>query len=166
MKSRTLMWITPVILFAVVALPTRLAAQSDPAKIPRHHHYKLIDMGTFGGPKSNPAQEFSLTEHKVMVGWSATSAPTTPSSNPIVCGGVDGWVPFITVTFQWQDGTLTNLGALPDSNCSEPFQVNGHGEIVGSSPSARFSALHTFQAFGNSEKPPRNNGLRGALAVE
>ena len=35
-----------------------------------------------------------------------------------------------------------------------------------SSPSARFSALHTFQAFGNSEKPPRNNGLRGALAVE
>ena len=26
--------------------------------------------------------------------------------------------------------------------------------------------LHTFQAFGNSEKPPRNNGLRGALAVE
>ena len=35
-----------------------------------------------------------------------------------------------------------------------------------SSPSARFSALHTFQAFGNSEKPPRNNGLLGALAVE
>ena len=35
-----------------------------------------------------------------------------------------------------------------------------------SSPSARFSALHTFQAFGNSEKSPRNNGLRGALAVE
>ena len=31
-----------------------------------------------------------------------------------------------------------------------------------SSPSARFSALHTFQAFANSEKPPRNNGLRGA----
>jgi hypothetical protein len=35
-----------------------------------------------------------------------------------------------------------------------------------SNPSARFSALHTFQAFGNSEKPRRNNGLRGALAVE
>jgi len=35
-----------------------------------------------------------------------------------------------------------------------------------SSPSARFSALHTFQAFGNSEKPPPNNGLPGALAVE
>jgi hypothetical protein len=33
-------------------------------------------------------------------------------------------------------------------------------------PSACFSALHTFQAFGNSEEPPRNNGLRGALAVE
>src|SRR5258708_40340373 len=34
-----------------------------------------------------------------------------------------------------------------------------------SSPSHRFSALHTFQSFGNSEKPPRNNGLRGALSL-
>ena len=32
-----------------------------------------------------------------------------------------------------------------------------------SSRSARFAALHTFQAFGNLEKLPRNNGLRGAL---
>jgi hypothetical protein len=30
----------------------------------------------------------------------------------------------------------------------------------------RFSARHTFQAFGNSEKLPRNKSLRGALAVE
>jgi hypothetical protein len=30
-----------------------------------------------------------------------------------------------------------------------------------SNPSARFSALHTFQAFANSEKHPSNNGLRG-----
>jgi hypothetical protein len=35
-----------------------------------------------------------------------------------------------------------------------------------SSPSARFSALRTFQAFGNSEKPPGNNGLRGVLAFD
>jgi hypothetical protein len=35
--------------------------------------------------------------------------------------------------------------------------LNAAGEIV---------LEHTFQAFGNSEKPPRNNGLRGALAVE
>jgi hypothetical protein len=27
-------------------------------------------------------------------------------------------------------------------------------------------AAYAHQAFGNSEKPPRNNGLRGALAVE
>ena len=35
-----------------------------------------------------------------------------------------------------------------------------------SSPSARFSALHTFKPLGISEKPTHNNGLRGALAIE
>ena len=35
-----------------------------------------------------------------------------------------------------------------------------------SSPSDCFSAIYTFQAFGNSERPPRNNGLRGALSSD
>jgi len=44
MKSKTLMCITAITLFAALALPGQLAAQ--------HHHYKLIDLGTFGGPSS------------------------------------------------------------------------------------------------------------------
>ena len=39
MKSKTLTWVTPVILFVVLALPTHMAAQSDTAKIPHQHHY-------------------------------------------------------------------------------------------------------------------------------
>jgi hypothetical protein len=136
MKSRNFILAVTVAVVTAMTIPTGLAAQDDAAqsKKAHHHHYKLIDMGTFGGPNSNPAQDFSLNQRGVMVGWSATPNPTTPTSNPIVCGGVDGSVPFITVSFQWQDGILTDLGALPGgSNCSEPFQLNDRGEIVGTS---------------------------------
>jgi hypothetical protein len=48
MKSRILMAI--VITFsAALAMSNLLAAQQHHA---RHHHYKLIDMGSFGGPQS------------------------------------------------------------------------------------------------------------------
>src|SRR6266704_1681695 len=44
MKSRTVMRITAITLFAALALPGHVAAQ--------HTRYKLIDFGTFGGPSS------------------------------------------------------------------------------------------------------------------
>jgi probable HAF family extracellular repeat protein len=140
MKSRTLMWITPVILFAVVALPTRMAAQSDPAKIPQHNHYKLIDMGTFGGPASSinsPFSQGTLNNQDIATGWSATSFPTLLTSSFLICGGLDAVVPFITHTFEW-NGVVRDLGAFPPSetNCSEPFYMNGKGEIVGASETA------------------------------
>jgi hypothetical protein len=40
------------LLFAALASPERLAAQDKQDHNRRHHHYKLIDMGTFGGPMS------------------------------------------------------------------------------------------------------------------
>jgi probable HAF family extracellular repeat protein len=133
MKTRRLTFTWAIVMVVALVIPAGLAAR-DRRDHNTHHHYQLIDMGTFGGPNSNPAQDFSLNQRGVMVGWSATPTPTSPTSNPIVCGGVDGAVPFITVTFQWQDGTLTDLGALPGgSNCSEPFRVNDRGEIVGTS---------------------------------
>ena len=49
MKSRTLMYFVAITFFAALAIPVQLAAQGNKGK-QKHHHYKLIDLGTFGGP--------------------------------------------------------------------------------------------------------------------
>ena len=70
-------------------------------------------------------------------------------------GGSAGW------EFQSHITQISNTRASILSEASEL----GLGCMY-SSPSARFWALRTFQAFGNSEKPTRDNALRGALAFE
>lgn len=145
MKSRILSCVTAMMLFAALANPVRLGAQDKQDDIPRHHHYKLIDMGTFGGPASFVVGEGGadgapgLNEHGVAVGGSAISTPTSPSSNPLVCGGNTGAVPFVFRALRWKNGTTTNLGALPgDNNCSSAFAVDAKGEIVGASENGAF----------------------------
>jgi probable HAF family extracellular repeat protein len=111
-------------LSAVLAMPASVVAQ-------QHHHYKLIDMGPFGGPMSSYP---ILNQQSTIVGWSATTTPTTAASNPFICGGVDGSISFITVAFEFEEGNLTNLGALSGpNNCSIPFWINDLGEVVGAS---------------------------------
>ena len=53
MKSSLSMYIAAVTLFAALAVPLQLAAQESHDQKPKHHHYKVVDMGTFGGPASN-----------------------------------------------------------------------------------------------------------------
>jgi probable HAF family extracellular repeat protein len=148
MKSRILMLIAVMTCLVALAIPLRLAAQKQKHYTVMHHHYKLIDMGTFGGPVSSinyPFSDGTLNSRGVTVGWSATSASTSPTSNPFICGGLDAVVPFITHAFQW-DGAVTDLGALPPSasNCSEPFWVNDKGEVVGASENGQIDPLSGF----------------------
>jgi probable HAF family extracellular repeat protein len=148
MRSAKLMCVAAIAVLALLTIPARFAAQNDRDRKHQHHHYQLIDMGTFGGPNSSinwPIKGGSLNSRGVTVGWSATAAPTTPTSNPLICGGLDGKVPFITLAFRWQNGTLTDLGALPGANnCSEPTWMNAKGEIVGLSENGEVDPLLGF----------------------
>jgi len=135
-KSLHLMSLTLVTLFVALAIPVRLDAQDNQDHEHRHHHYKLIDMGTFGGPASfiNPPFNVNpeLSRRGVTAGGSATAVPTTSTSNFFVCGGLDGLVPKVFHAFEWHDGAVLDLGALPPvhENCSNAQAVNSSGDIV------------------------------------
>jgi probable HAF family extracellular repeat protein len=138
MKFRTLTCITAMTLFAVLAVPVPLAAQ-EPQEGKQHHRYKLIDMGTFGGPASFVNPPFNsvpaLNSRGTIVGSSATSIPITSTSDGFVCGSPLGFVPASFHAFEWQKGVVTDLGALPPSeeNCSNAGAVNASGESAGTS---------------------------------
>jgi probable HAF family extracellular repeat protein len=133
--------ISAISLFVALAIPASLAAQDnqDRNKNPQHHHYQLVDMGTFGGPESYINNPMSLGAPNQMnsrgttVGSSATSIPSPPHTNLAICGGLDG-TDFVFHAFQWQDDKVTDLGALPGHhNCSVATSINASGEIAGSS---------------------------------
>ena len=85
MKSKTLTLITAMTLFAT-AIPARLSAQD-------HSRYKLIDLGTLGGPTSyfSNGNDGILNNKGTAAGWADTSTPdpytpfcfNPPVSSPI-----------------------------------------------------------------------------------
>src|SRR6266852_4327571 len=145
MKSKKLC-ITSMALFAALAVPLSLSARDHRGhnNSPKHHHYQLIDMGTFGGPASN-AIPF-LNNSCTMIGGSATAVAAPPITNFYGNGGFDGFVPFVFHTFQWTDGAVTDLGALPGSNenFSNPGSINATGEITGDSENGIIDPVSGF----------------------
>src|ERR1700730_3426134 len=141
MKSRFLMCLAAVTVFAALAMPIRLAGQGESKHNNKHHHYQGIDMGTFGGPASFFAEtrEFvsatgELSKAGVVVGGSATSIPTTATSNPLLCGGIAGGIPDVFHIFEWQSGVVSDLGALAGAtNCSAAGGINSKRVVVGAS---------------------------------
>jgi probable HAF family extracellular repeat protein len=138
---------TPVVvmtLFAALAMPVGMAAQDNPLQDhkSKHHQYKLIDMGTFGGPASyttiGGAGNTFLNNRGVVSGSADT--PTLDPNAPN-CGNPDC---FISHTFRWQDGVLTDLGALPGVNNSYEIGMNARGWIAGSSGNGAIDPLTGF----------------------
>src|SRR5215471_1498004 len=117
---------------AALALPGQGVAQARAASYP----YRLVDPGTFGGPQSFfnlPA--VPLTKQGGLLGSADTTIPDAdyPNFNPFLVGFPDPW---LVHAFEWKDGQLTDLGALPGNNGSSVFEVNGNGVGVGASETA------------------------------
>jgi len=144
MKPKKLMCITAIALFAGLAIPAGLAAQDkqEHNNHHKHHRYKLIDLGTFGGPQSWVFGAFEWPASTVnnagtVVGGadSSNSNPNYPNVNPFLgpaqlFGYAD---PFVFQAFKWEKGTLTNLGTLPGGYNSFPDWISANGLVAGAS---------------------------------
>jgi probable HAF family extracellular repeat protein len=143
MKSETLTCITTVTLFVALA-PLQLAAQGQPqGKLqPR---YKLVDLGTFGGPNSGVPtafDELNGTAGAQAISNQGTVAGTadTATADPL-CAFDDCFYPN---AFQWRNGVLTNLGALPGSPYSGASWISSNGLIAGVSENGQNDPLTGF----------------------
>ena len=134
MKSRTWMWMTAVSLFAALAMPVGMAAQDNPSpdNKPKHKKYRLVDMGTFGGPASELTTNNGvgvgakvLNDRGTLTGSADTPVPDPYSPNCFAASC------FVTHAFRWEDGHRSDLGTLPGINSSQGTGVNELGWIAG-----------------------------------
>jgi len=139
MNSKTWTRIIVLTLFATLDIPVHLAAQ-DTAKLHQphqYHHYRLIDMGTLGGPnsynESNPP-EIVINAHGAAAIGADTSLPDPfPSDCFIDC--------FVSDAVVWQHGVLTDLAALEPGYSSFPSAINARGEVVGVAENGQIDPL-------------------------
>ena len=116
-------------LIAATAIPTYLLGQSQSQSKERHVHYKLIDLGTLGGTSSF----FGSSIVTLNDSGEATGQADTPAANPFFPKELPILLddPQIYHAFQWRDGVLTDLGALPGGGDSAGIAINERGDIAG-----------------------------------
>ena len=107
----------------IMTIGNLLIAQnmSSPSR-PNHQKYKLIDLGTLGGPNSffNGGPPAVITNGGTIGAEADTTVP---------CSYFDG---FVSPAVTWDNGVLVNLGVLPGGCFSLPNAVNAKGVLVGS----------------------------------
>jgi probable HAF family extracellular repeat protein len=141
MKSRFSKCLAAIMWFAMLAIPAWLAAQEQQQN--KHQlRYKLVDLGTFGGPQSWVFGAFEAPAAIVNNKGTVVGGADTPNSNPnypninpflgpaLLFGYAD---PFVFQAFKRDEGTLVNLGTLPAGYNSFPFWISGNGLIAGAS---------------------------------
>jgi probable HAF family extracellular repeat protein len=109
MKSRILICITAITLFAALAVRVRLAAQEQKQDLPR---YTVIDLGTLGGT-------YSLAGGLSNSGWVEGFSYLSDETNKR---------PFL-----WRKGVMTDLGTLGGPNADAGYRPSDRGNVGGAS---------------------------------
>ncbi len=142
MKFRPWSSVVAVTLFMTLAMLAGVTAQNATAQetTAKHHHYKLFDAGTFGGPTgefANPSSR-TINDQGTATGIADTSIPDPFSPN---CFGFDC---LIIHGFVWKNGVTTDLGTLPGGASSFAIGINDTGLIAVQSQNGAIDPLTGF----------------------
>jgi probable HAF family extracellular repeat protein len=137
MKPTKMTLLAVLAIFALGVIPARLSAQ--------HSRYRLVDVGTLGGPNSNPAVSLffdgisarSLSSSGALAG---TADENTPDPYPDFCF-TEGC--HVAHAFKWQNGLLFDLRSLagPGDLSSSASWISPSGLISGLSQNGRTDPL-------------------------
>jgi probable HAF family extracellular repeat protein len=136
MKFEKWTCVIPLTLLAALAISHSVAAQDTAIQTnkPKHHTYKLIDIGTFGGPNSIIA---GINSSGAVIGEAET-----PTTDPFLPHCFNDCV--VNHAIEWHNGVSTDLGALPGVNDSFAFWINDLGRIAGVSENGLIDPLTGF----------------------
>lgn len=144
MRERTIFSVfTPAVLATLIwSIPMRAQTKTTAEKS-HHQRYKLVDLGTFGGPTS-------------LFDCCGDLVPPVTNNRGTAVGGADGALPnpnkanqnpllccddFVNTGFKWTEDGLTNLGTLPGGSNSFANAINAIGDIVGTSENGQIDPL-------------------------
>lgn len=100
----------------------------------QHHRYRLVDIGTLGGPHSygeiNAPSLRLLNDSNVVGSFADTAEPDPNAPN---CAVPDCQ---LAHAFRWKDGVMTDLGSLPGVNFSAGGSTNARGWVAGQGSSS------------------------------
>ncbi|HEV2298864.1 MAG TPA: hypothetical protein VGR72_10140 [Candidatus Acidoferrales bacterium] len=149
-----------VVGFAAMAMPPISPAQntSQQNQPAQHHHYKLIQMGTFGGPTSSidrpGGPPFVPFNRIINPAGAVLGSGDTPIPDPFCFDGCQ-----VNYAFRFQGGVQTNLGVLPrnptvgaQTPCFDcawsvfAFWIADNGFVAGQSLDNAFDPLTGFPA--------------------
>ncbi len=122
--------VSVIALLTTVSFPLPFAAEEHPGS-PQHPRYKLVDLGTFGGPIAyGPANGLGsrlLNEKGQVTSYADTSAPDPFGPNFCFADCL------LAHAFRWSHGSLQELQGFDDRYGSAPSSINDQGWATGQS---------------------------------
>lgn len=140
-KSRKFVNKIALTLFAALALPIVSSAQQEGAQTTPHHHYKLVDLGTLGGPNSNvSAPGLLILNNQGTVAAFANTAASNPNAN---CFVPFNFFPdcFVEHPAVFHNGVLAQLDVLPGGANAQTAWVSASGLVAGFSENGLIDPL-------------------------
>ena len=149
MKNRPSVCVAAAVLVCAAVSPLRIAAQVQPTNNAgaRHHpRYKVVDLGTLGGPISygslNGDGSRQLNDAGEVSFYADLPFPDPNAS--FFCYDLDC---FQAQAALWKHGSIADLGALGENNNSASQSINSRGWVTGQSQTDTIDPILGFPEF-------------------